>query len=501
MPADVDEHGSEGTQLTIAELVAMPHLGLELVAGAGGADRVVLWTHTSELEDPGPWLEGGELLIVNGFGVPDRPDGQVRYLRRLAEHRLAGIAVSVRAPELTPELLAEADRLEFPVLKIPRATPFIELSYLVAGVSARSARSRLSRHLRIFETLRLRNDGRTPIAEIYTQLEAITGYRLAVLTPAGLPLIADWDWVPDDLDLAHYSGLTELQMVPGGYLLPLAVGDRVSAYLVAMEHPDAEPEGLAALQHVSSLAYLDALDDQRRREAEHRQRSVLFAQTLESEHVTDELEQRYAQLGFLADDEKRVLAFAPIDDRDRVEIEARDWLTDRSIPYLMLARDDLTAILACSDAEIEQLAHGIGLTIGASNRFVHMAELRQRQRQARWTLAVADGTGDIRMAVAESTPGILQWLHPDKLVVERLAYDTLRPLIEHDAANGSELVHTLAVYFECQGKLRMTAAQLFLHEHTLAYRIKKIEQITRRNLKAYSDSFELWLAVQANALR
>ncbi len=38
-----------------------------VVAGKSGLGRRIEWTHVSELPDPGPWLEGGELLIVNGF--------------------------------------------------------------------------------------------------------------------------------------------------------------------------------------------------------------------------------------------------------------------------------------------------------------------------------------------------------------------------------------------------------------------------------------------------
>ena len=46
----------------------MPQLGLQLIAGIEGAAIPVLWTHVSEPSDPDPWLEGGDLLIVNGLG-------------------------------------------------------------------------------------------------------------------------------------------------------------------------------------------------------------------------------------------------------------------------------------------------------------------------------------------------------------------------------------------------------------------------------------------------
>ena len=55
--------------LTVRDIVNLPGLGLELVAGAAGADNSIGWVHVSELPDPTQWLEGGELLITTGLGV------------------------------------------------------------------------------------------------------------------------------------------------------------------------------------------------------------------------------------------------------------------------------------------------------------------------------------------------------------------------------------------------------------------------------------------------
>ena len=47
------------SMLTVTELVADPDLGLELVAGRGGADREIEAAAVSELAHPGSWLQGG----------------------------------------------------------------------------------------------------------------------------------------------------------------------------------------------------------------------------------------------------------------------------------------------------------------------------------------------------------------------------------------------------------------------------------------------------------
>jgi purine catabolism regulator len=44
------------------------------------------------------------------------------------------------------------------------------------------------------------------------------------------------------------------------------------------------------------------------------------------------------------------------------------------------------------------------------------------------------------------------------------------------------------------------AASLYVHNHTLAYRLRRVEQITQRKLKSLPDQTEMWLAIQAYAL-
>ena len=44
------------------------------------------------------------------------------------------------------------------------------------------------------------------------------------------------------------------------------------------------------------------------------------------------------------------------------------------------------------------------------------------------------------------------------------------------------------------------ARQLYCHRHTLRYRIKRIEELTGRDLKSARDRIELWLALRAREL-
>ena len=57
--------------LTVRDIVGLPDLSLGVAAGSEGLGTEIRWLHVSELADPTPWLEGGELLLTTGLGVGD----------------------------------------------------------------------------------------------------------------------------------------------------------------------------------------------------------------------------------------------------------------------------------------------------------------------------------------------------------------------------------------------------------------------------------------------
>ena len=130
--------------LTVREIADLPGLGLELTAGSKGSNNPIRWVHVSELPDPTPWLEGGELLITTGLGVGELSRPQRDYVRRLAEHGLAGLAFGVGFGWAEPPaaLEDEAEQLGFPLITVPYDVPFIALT---KAISARLANEQLAR--------------------------------------------------------------------------------------------------------------------------------------------------------------------------------------------------------------------------------------------------------------------------------------------------------------------------------------------------------------------
>src|SRR4051794_9509684 len=113
--------------LTVQSL--LDELDLGLAAGASGAAAPVRWVHISELQDPTPWLSGGELMLTTGIPL-DTAAKQRSFVRILADRNLAGLGFGTgfSHAELPKALVEEAEKRDFPLFEVPYSTPFIAIT-------------------------------------------------------------------------------------------------------------------------------------------------------------------------------------------------------------------------------------------------------------------------------------------------------------------------------------------------------------------------------------
>jgi purine catabolism regulator len=83
----------------------------------------------------------------------------------------------------------------------------------------------------------------------------------------------------------------------------------------------------------------------------------------------------------------------------------------------------------------------------------------------------------------------------------RLFCDSLLGPIEHGEGHyGGELMRSLEAFIECNGQWEAAARRLYCHRHTLRYRIRKIEELTGRDLSSARDRIEFWLALRGREI-
>lgn len=108
-------------------------LGLVLIAGAAGDDesRPVQWVHSSDLEDPTPFLTPRTVLLTTGrqFSASLEHDQADAYVRRLKEAGVTalGVAIGLEWDRIPPTLIDACERRQLPLFRVPYDTPFIAI--------------------------------------------------------------------------------------------------------------------------------------------------------------------------------------------------------------------------------------------------------------------------------------------------------------------------------------------------------------------------------------
>ncbi|MDA8096935.1 MAG: helix-turn-helix domain-containing protein [Clostridia bacterium] len=94
--------------------------------------------------------------------------------------------------------------------------------------------------------------------------------------------------------------------------------------------------------------------------------------------------------------------------------------------------------------------------------------------------------------------GIFHWLiesYEQKVDLRAMCDHLLGRLLEYDRKHGNQLIDTLETYLSYNQNLQQTAGALFIHRHTLKYRLKRIEAKTGLDLKNHHHRLQLQLAI------
>jgi DNA-binding PucR family transcriptional regulator len=85
--------------------------------------------------------------------------------------------------------------------------------------------------------------------------------------------------------------------------------------------------------------------------------------------------------------------------------------------------------------------------------------------------------------------------HPDE--VRSFFEDTVAPLVRYDESYGSELTATLEAFLEHNGATGAAAAALYVHRHTIAYRLERVKELTGLDPALSEDRERLGLGLKA----
>jgi purine catabolism regulator len=516
--------------LTVQGLVA--EMQLELLVGADAPEAPIRWVHPTELADPTPWLSGGELILTTGLQLGDE-GVQREFVERLGAAQAAGIGFGTGFGHATvPDALLDAARaLGMPVFEVPYELPFIAITEKAFTALVNDQYDVLQRTLAIhrrLERLLLEERG---LDELVRAIGAAIGGAVAVLDPRGETLAAhsfqrplSQETVATVFAEARRRGGAgdpapfapeDPQLAGRALALPVLAGARggPQAWLVAIRDAGGvgDVERLALEQAVTVVA-LELMRQRAMRDTERRLAGDVLDEALAGGLDAAELAGRLRPFG--VGSEAAVLVFS-IPDAAAAERDLDRALARFGGGALVASRHgllcavvdgaDLDPVEAAGRARAA-LAERHGDVRAAASRVAPATELRRTFHEARCALeaaamAAANGAADHVASYRDlGSFQLLLSLQDDEAL--RLYCDSVLGALENGAGGdyGDELLRSLEVFIEQNGQWERAARELFCHRHTLRYRIRRIEELTGRDLSNARDRIEFWLALRGREL-
>ena len=82
----------------------------------------------------------------------------------------------------------------------------------------------------------------------------------------------------------------------------------------------------------------------------------------------------------------------------------------------------------------------------------------------------------------------------DKEIMTEYYNQTIKPIVDYDEANESDLCATLRCYLKHDGSVKETAEELFVHRNTINYKLNKIEELLGVDMSSLSARSQLLIA-------
>jgi purine catabolism regulator len=505
--------------LSVGDLLRTPGLDVRAAAGRKGLANAIRWVHVSELADPTPWLKGGELLLTTGMGVGRTPAQQRTFVERLAAAGLSGLGFgtgfSFRG---VPKALVDAaDRLGFPVFEVPYDVPFIAITEAVFTRLVAEQYDVLSRSLEAEHTLtRAVLDGKGAPGIVAALTQAIRGWAVlldlhgAILAavPAAakvhVPLV--WAELQSPRADGQRFGVSMLDHGQHMSIQPVTAQGRVEGYLATGKRDPLTQFDRIVASHALNLLALELAKARAVAEAERRLKGDLLDQILRGALPPKEVRVAMERLGFDLSRPVAAVVFTSEGPVEDLGMAVEEVLARQAPAFLASVRDD--AVLAVIPPERPGFLAPLHASVAARSQgvqagggsLVALEQLLQGVREARYALQLcrADGRAHAEFADLGTYQLLLSLQDPGAL--RTFADSVLGPLDGYDRAHGAELLPSLKAFLERNARWETAAKDLYVHRHTLRYRMRKVEELTGRNLASARDRTEFFLAIRARDL-
>jgi hypothetical protein len=543
--------------LRVRDLLDLPGLGLRLLTDVSGVDRVIRHVYTTDLPDPSRYLTPGDLVLTGMIWCREPGDAD-RFVRALARAGAGVLGAGEALGEVKPEVIQACGRHGITLLAVPAETSFAvvteEVGRRLNGDRA-TAMTRVLGRRRLLLSAVAEGAG---LDAMFRLMSREIGAECWLLTATGRIVGGTGASLPGPFALRLAAEYLRADRLPamvqvtgphvpagGGKYSLFAVGSepRITSWFLACAGHEQEwgsmahelRESMAELAADAALerARLDAgrAGDRKLAEAivamlaagggegaapaeiaplmraaglRPDGRYLVAVMNAEAERITgpnvdrwrcelaEELTASPAQGTVVAPLGDQVVTLVPV----RASTDSPGPQEGSAAHELAVRLRDAQPVLDADRSRIRLAvgvsapAEGVPALVGALHEAQSARRLAEDRPSAAPAAAVSVVTSDEVASydlLLASVPGSVL-----RSFTERL----LGPLLAYDERHKAELLSTLRVFLACSGSWNACAAAMYVHVNTVRYRIRRIEELTGRDLSRLDDQVDFFLALR-----
>jgi PucR family transcriptional regulator, purine catabolism regulatory protein len=502
---------SQLADLTVRDLLRLEDLaGHEIAAGGAAIDaavRTVTLTQTANLVQ----IEDSALIIA---ALRGETGYEIELLLRRAARQGAAALLLTTAGRLLMSTRRLADRLGIPLLVLPQVDP-LDLAWRLAQHVQEPERFAATIVPRLVDELRRSRGGAQQIADAVAK---ILGASVSVVSGEGTAIVGT---LPNNhIDLAKLAvPVPQSLTIAAGHVLsaPAFVEDvRQPDLWIIAQIPSSHSSWVAASSRALSVAAtalaLWVAGERLRGERNARDRSTVLTDLLDSALPDNaHLAERAVRVGWRINGwhtgiHLRALGEGVIATRFTARINAAlaahglagpvveygdgwvCWLTADKEPATGVGRAMTVAVREV----IADLPGELNLIAGIGRPYPGLTGIGRSLREAREACLFASPARTLTRVEHVDELGIRRAL--GELYHSEAFHAYARTLFAPLVDSGEDLMETLKVYLDSESSATVTAAALGVHRNTVAYRVRRAEEILSINLSRADERLVVQLA-------
>jgi len=535
----------------VRELLDVPDLRLRLLTGVAGMDRAIRHVYTTDLPDPSRYLTPGD-LVLTGLIWCRAPGDADRFVSALVRGGVSVLGAGEALGTVPDEVIQACGRHGLPLLAVPAETSFAAVT---EEVGRRLSGDRATEMTRVLGRRRLLLSAVAEGAGLDAMFRLMSrelGAECWLLTGLGRVVGGTGTSLPGPLALRlaceylradRMPAATEVS-VPGagaGKYSLFGVGGepRITSWFLAcagreQDWPHELRESVAELAADVALerARLDAARTGDRKLAEaivtmlasrggEGAAPAEIASLMRAAGLPPDGRYLVAVMGAAAS----AMVTGPNADRWRCDLAGELVLPDGEGALVAPLGDEIVVLVPAPEAPPDEDApaeHHVAARIRAAQPVVESDRSRVRltvgisapaasvtalpgalheagsaQRLAALRLAGPGGTAAVSVVTSDEVASHeLLLASVPASVLRSFRERLLGPLLAYDDQHRAELLPTLREFLACSGSWNACAARMYVHVNTVRYRIRRIEELTGRDLSCLDDQVDFFLALR-----